>query len=82
MVGSVGAVGAYSYAASKAAVLHLARNLAIELSPKHILVNSIAPGFFMSKMAAGLMNAQGGEDALGKQGGTAGRCGCSSCVLE
>jgi len=65
-VGSIGAVGAYSYAASKAAVLHLARNLAIELGPRHILVNSIAPGFFMSKMAAVLMEQSGGEEALGK----------------
>ena len=66
-VGSIGKVGAYSYAASKAAVLHLARNLAIELGPRHILVNGIAPGFFMSKMAKGLINAQGGEEALGKE---------------
>lgn len=66
-VGSTGAMGAYSYAASKAAVLHLARNLAIELGPRHVLVNGIAPGFFMSKMAAGLMAAQGGEEELGKQ---------------
>ena len=48
-------------------MLHLARNLAIELGPRHVLVNGIAPGFFMSKMAAGLINAQGGEEALGRQ---------------
>lgn len=65
-VGSIGESGAYSYAASKAAVLHLARNLAIELAPRRILVNAIAPGFFMSKMAAVLMERSGGEDALGK----------------
>jgi NAD(P)-dependent dehydrogenase (short-subunit alcohol dehydrogenase family) len=64
--GSLGESGAYSYAASKAAVLHLARNLAIELGPKHILVNSIAPGFFMSKLAAILMERSGGQDALDK----------------
>lgn len=58
--------GAYSYAASKAAVLHLARNLAIELGPRHILVNGIAPGFFMSKMAAVLMERSGGEEQLNK----------------
>lgn len=66
-MGSIGKVGAYSYAASKAAVLHLARNLAMELGPRNVLVNGIAPGFFMSKMAAGLMEQQGGEEALGKQ---------------
>ncbi|KAF2028898.1 NAD(P)-binding protein [Setomelanomma holmii] len=64
--GSLGASGAYSYAASKAAVLHLARNLAIELGPRHILVNGIAPGFFMSKMAAVLMERSGGEGELNK----------------
>ncbi|KAF1844435.1 bile acid 7-dehydroxylase 1/3 [Cucurbitaria berberidis CBS 394.84] len=64
--GSLGESGAYSYAASKAAVLHLARNLAVELGPRHILVNSIAPGFFMSKMAAGLMEKIGGVEALNK----------------
>jgi NAD(P)-dependent dehydrogenase (short-subunit alcohol dehydrogenase family) len=64
--GSVGETGAYSYAISKAAVLHLARNLAVELGPRHILVNSIAPGYFMSKMANLVMDRAGGEEALGK----------------
>ncbi|KAF2714929.1 NAD(P)-binding protein [Pleomassaria siparia CBS 279.74] len=66
MVGSLGAAGAYSYAASKAAALHLVRNLAIELGPRNILVNGIAPGFFPSKMANVLMETQGGEEALGR----------------
>ena len=47
-------------------MLHLVRNLAVELGPRRILVNGIAPGFFMSKMAAGLMEKAGGEEALGK----------------
>lgn len=64
--GSLGALGAYSYAASKAAVLHLVRNLAVELGPRHILVNGLAPGFFMSKMAGVLMERSGGEEELGK----------------
>jgi NAD(P)-dependent dehydrogenase (short-subunit alcohol dehydrogenase family) len=64
--GSLGSSGSYSYAASKAAVLHLARNLAVELGPRHILVNGIAPGFFMSKMAAVLMERSGGEEELNK----------------
>lgn len=38
-VGSMGQYAAFSYSASKAAVLHLARNLAVELGPRHILVN-------------------------------------------
>jgi NAD(P)-dependent dehydrogenase (short-subunit alcohol dehydrogenase family) len=54
----------FGYSASKAAVLHLARNLAIELGPRHILVNGIAPGFFPTRMASGLMALSGGEDKL------------------
>jgi len=57
----------YSYSASKAAVLHLTRNLAVELGPRHVLVNAIAPGFFPSKMASGLIGAVGGTEALAKQ---------------
>ena len=44
--------GAYSYAASKAAVHHLTRILAKELAPAHITVNAFAPGPFASKMTA------------------------------
>ena len=47
-----------------AAVIHLTRNLAVELGPRHILCNSIAPGFFPSKMANGLMSLEGGADAM------------------
>ena len=45
-------------------MLHLGHNLAVELGPRHILVNNIAPGFFPSKMANGLMEIAGGRDAL------------------
>jgi NAD(P)-dependent dehydrogenase (short-subunit alcohol dehydrogenase family) len=44
----------YSYAASKAGVLHLTRMLAKNLAKKHIAVNAIAPGYFPSKMTAGI----------------------------
>ena len=42
----------YSYSASKAAVIQMTRHLAADLAAKHINVNSIAPGFFPSKMTA------------------------------
>lgn len=47
-------------------MIHLTRNLAVELGPRHILCNSIAPGFFPSKMASGLMDMQGGEAVMAK----------------
>jgi len=44
----------YSYAASKAGVLHLTRMMAKFLGPRHIAVNAIAPGFFPSKMTGAI----------------------------
>jgi NAD(P)-dependent dehydrogenase (short-subunit alcohol dehydrogenase family) len=41
---------AYSYAASKAAILHLTRMMAKYLARSYIAVNAIAPGYFPSKM--------------------------------
>ncbi|PYH99428.1 oxidoreductase [Aspergillus ellipticus CBS 707.79] len=60
ILGSLGANAGFSYSASKAAVLHLTRNLAVELGPRHVLCNAVAPGFFPSKLANGLIKAQGG----------------------
>lgn len=65
-VGTLGANATFGYSASKAAALHLARNLALELGPQGILVNSIAPGFFPTKMASGLMELSGGVEKLAK----------------
>jgi len=44
----------YSYAASKAGVLHMTRMMAKFLAGRHIAVNAIAPGFFPSKMTAAI----------------------------
>ncbi|KAK4148245.1 uncharacterized protein C8A04DRAFT_33713 [Dichotomopilus funicola] len=66
-VGTLGTQGTYGYSASKAAVIHLGRNLAMELGPRGITVNSICPGFFPSKMSNGLLKLSGGADKLGKE---------------
>ncbi|GAB7349736.1 hypothetical protein MBLNU459_g0471t1 [Dothideomycetes sp. NU459] len=63
-VGSMGDNATPGYSASKAAALHLTRNLAVELGPRGILCNSIAPGFFPTKMANGLMELTGGTQSL------------------
>ena len=51
--------GTFAYSASKAAIHHLTRTLAVELGPKHITVNAIAPGFFESKMTAEVLKQHG-----------------------
>lgn len=53
--------GTYGYLASKAAVHHLAKTLAVELAPENITVNVIAPGFIKTKMAAGILDVVGEE---------------------
>lgn len=60
-VGTLGKQATFGYAASKAGVIHLGRNLAIELGPRHITVNSVCPGFFPTKMSVGLLELSGGQ---------------------
>lgn len=65
-VGTLGPQATYGYSASKAAVIHLAKNLAVELGPRFITCNAVAPGFYPSKMASGLMELEGGVESLAK----------------
>ena len=43
-------VPTFAYSASKAALHHLTRVMAVELAKKRITVNAVAPGFFESRM--------------------------------
>lgn len=55
----VDAAGTYGYLASKAGVSHMGKNLALQLGSDNITVNSLAPGFFPTKMSNGLLEAAG-----------------------
>ena len=46
----------YSYSASKAAVHHMTRVLAVQLAPRNVTVNAVAPGPFESKMMAATLD--------------------------
>lgn len=48
------AVGGHAYCASKAAVVHLTRTMAIELAKDNIRVNAVAPGFIDTPMTRGV----------------------------
>ena len=71
--------GAYSYAASKAAVHHLTRILSNELSGRRITVNAFAPGPFQSKMTAFATGTPEKAERVGK-GVPLGRIGAPSDI--
>ncbi|KAI1850863.1 hypothetical protein JX265_004943 [Neoarthrinium moseri] len=62
----IGEHGTIMYSTSKAAADHLGRNLAVELGTRNITSNIIAPGFFPSKLAQGLISNLGGEESLSR----------------
>ncbi|HEX8626622.1 MAG TPA: SDR family oxidoreductase [Catenuloplanes sp.] len=72
VLGSTGAPGQAIYAASKAALLGLARSAAKELGPAGIRVNAVAPGFIDTDLLATLDDQQRkervGQTALGRLG--------------
>ena len=55
-----------SYAASKAAVVNLTRELAAQWARKGVRVNAIAPGFFPSELTAELFGSEQGEAWVAK----------------
>jgi NAD(P)-dependent dehydrogenase (short-subunit alcohol dehydrogenase family) len=57
-------LSAYSYAASKAAVHMLSRDLAGDLANRNINVNAVLPGFFPTSMTAHMRNEDIADPAL------------------
>jgi NAD(P)-dependent dehydrogenase (short-subunit alcohol dehydrogenase family) len=74
--------GAYSYAASKAAVIHMSKILAKELAGQAVTVNSLAPGPFVSRMTAfatadeGMREKVGSDVPMGRVGRDEDIAGC------
>lgn len=56
-----------AYNTSKTAVIGFTRTLAAEWGRHGITVNAICPGFFVTKMAAGLIDSLGGAGEMAKQ---------------
>jgi gluconate 5-dehydrogenase len=50
---------AISYSTSKGAVITFTKDLAVKLAPHNVHVNAIAPGFFPTKIAKGVLNHSG-----------------------
>jgi len=71
--------GAYSYAASKAAVHHITKIMARELAHRHITFNAFAPGPFQSKMTAFATATDEQAEHVGK-GVPLGRIGAPSDI--
>ncbi|KAJ5937487.1 hypothetical protein N7454_003829 [Penicillium verhagenii] len=62
VVGGLGLGDAITYSISKAAVIHLTKNLAVALGPRYILCNAVAPGVYPSRMTKWLIEINGMEE--------------------
>jgi 3-oxoacyl-[acyl-carrier protein] reductase len=58
VVGEMGNVGQTAYAATKAALLGVAKSIAREYASRHVTVNAIAPGYIDTDMTAAMSAEQ------------------------
>ena len=61
VLGFLPGAGVAAYATSKAAVVHLTRNLALEWARFNIRVNAIAPGYFPTEMTNPFLSTEKGQ---------------------
>ncbi|MFH1291277.1 MAG: 3-oxoacyl-ACP reductase family protein [archaeon] len=64
IAGEVGFMNTSAYCASKAGVVNLTRELAMELSPHNINVNSIAPGIIATQMTEDMLKDKKTKEVL------------------
>ena len=64
IAGKVGFANTSAYCASKAGIINLTRELALELSPHNINVNAIAPGIIATKMTEDMLKDKKTKEAL------------------
>lgn len=58
VIGLIGNAGQFNYAASKGAIIAMTKALALEVAPRNIQVNCIAPGFIQTLMTEILTESQ------------------------
>src|SRR6056297_2078211 len=64
IAGKVGFRNASAYCASKAGIVNLTKELALELAPKNMNVNAIAPGIIKTKMTEDMLEDENQKKAL------------------
>jgi 3-oxoacyl-[acyl-carrier protein] reductase len=69
IAGHRGSAGGSAYSAAKGGVVNLTRQMAVELAPYKINVNSVSPGFTPTRLTT-IYEYAGGEPAAGQSSGT------------